>query len=108
MKARRPLLLKRKCNPASPASMNSALEAVSKQLATPKQARRSAKSWYCSGCGMRGSVHARPAIVMASSHRPRVFLSGGCGIEESAIDGEVAGGEAAEDHLADRAGLRQR
>src|SRR3989338_435912 len=109
MKARRPASLNRKRSPASPASMNSALEAVSKQLATPKQARWSAKSWYCSGCGMRGSsTHAKPASAATSSHRPRAFLSGGSGIDEFLIDGEIAGGKTAEDHLADRAELRQR
>src|SRR3989338_3275952 len=108
MKVRRVVLLKRKCSPASPARTNSALEAVSKQLATPKQARWSAKSWYCSGCGMRGSIHARPASAAASSHRPIIFLSGGSCIGEFLIDGEIAGGEAAEAHLADRTELLQR
>src|SRR3989338_4357781 len=108
MNVRRAVLLKRKCSPASPARTNSALEAVSKQLATPKQARWSAKSWYCSGCGMRGSIHARPASAAASNHRPSVFLSGGSAIDEPSINGEIAGGEAAEDHLADRTEFLQR
>src|SRR3989338_7320898 len=91
MKARRPALLKRKCSPASPARTNSALEAVSKQRAAPKQARWSAKSWYCSGCGMRGSsVKVRPATTAASSHRPRAFLSGRRNIEEFSVDGGIA------------------
>src|SRR5574340_336621 len=108
MKARRPASLKRKCSPASPASMNSALEAVSKQLGAPKQARWSANSWYCSGCGMRGSIHARTASAAANSHRPSAFLSIRNGIEKFSIDGEISAGEAAEDHLADRTGFPQR